>query len=166
MLKEIDIKELSINPFTSFGINWALITAGNQNGFNTMTASWGQMGVLWNKNIITIFVRPQRYTHEFMEEFDNFTVSFYGEDMREALTYCGRHSGRDEDKVKACGLTPISNQETTYFKDAKLVFKCKKIYKDEIRPNNFIDSSIDNQYPNEDYHTVYIGEITQILINE
>lgn len=166
MFREISINDLTCNPFNVFNHDWALVTAGNNQKFNTMTISWGQMGTLWNKNVITVFIRPQRYTHEFMEEFDQFTVSFYNKDMREALTYCGHHSGRDEDKVKACGLTPISDVDTTYFNEAKLVFKCKKIYQDEIKPNGFLDSSINNQYPTADYHTAYIGEITQILSNK
>ena len=164
MLQEIKIEELNFDPFTLIGKDWSLITVGDENEFNTMTASWGHVGVIWNKNVVTVYVRPQRYTNDFMQKFDRFTVSFYSESFRDALTYCGRNSGRDVDKVKETGLTPVHENGMTYFKEAKLVFECKKIYEDCIKPENFIDDSIHGNYPNKDYHIVYMGEVTKVLI--
>ncbi len=166
MLQEINLQDLQFNPFTLFHNAWALITAGQENNYNTMTASWGELGILWNRPICTVFVRPQRYTHEFMEKNDTFTVSFYADEYRDALTYCGRNSGRDVDKAKETGLTPVHEDNTTYFKEATLVFECKKIYKDDIKPNHFIDETIHKNYPEKDYHDVYIGEIVKVLINK
>ena len=165
MLQEITIDQLKVNPFDLIGKQWALITAGNEKEFNTMTASWGHFGVIWNKNIITVYVRPQRFTNEFMKKSDTFTVSFYPEDYRQALTFCGKNSGRDVDKVKETGLSPIHDGEMTYFKEASIVFECKKVYEDCIKPENFLDDSIHNCYPNKDYHIVYMGEVTKVLID-
>ena len=105
-LKKIDISELSFNPFEKIGKQWMLLTAGDSENFNTMTASWGQLGVLWNKNILTCYIRPNRYTYEFVENDEYFTASFLGEEFRKALSYCGSHSGRDCDKCKETGLIP------------------------------------------------------------
>ena len=163
MLKEIHLEELQCNPFQLFHKDWALITAGDEKEYNTMTASWGHMGIIWNKNIVTVYVRPQRYTHDFMEKFDRFTVSFYPESCREALTFCGKNSGRDTNKAKETGLTPVHEEGMTYFSQAKLVLECKKVYVDEIDPKGFLDASIDKHYPIQDYHTVYMGEVIRIL---
>lgn len=163
MFHEVNPLELSCNPFQMIGKDWALVTAGDETGCNTMTVSWGAMGVLWNKNIVTVFIRPQRYTKEFLDRFDNFTLSFYEESSREALKLCGRKSGRDMDKIKAAGLTPVHENGTTYFEEARLVLECKKIYLDKIRPEGFLDPSIQKNYPENDYHLIYMGEITRVL---
>ena len=162
MLKEINIDQLNVNPFTLIDKEWALITAGDKEQFNTMTASWGHMGVIWNKNVITVYVRPQRYTNDFMQQFDHFTVSFYPEKYKDALMYCGRHSGRDVNKVKETNLTPIHENDVTYFEESKLVFVCKKIYEDRIQPENFLTDEIQNNYPKHDYHIVYMGEVEKV----
>ena len=166
MLKEIELSQLQCNPFDLFNKDWALITAGNETKYNTMTASWGHMGVIWNKNIVTVYVRPQRYTHDFMEEFDHFTVSFYPEEYREALTFCGRKSGRDFDKAKETGLQPVFENNMTYFAQAKLVLECKKVYVDRIDPKGFLDSTIEKNYPLQDYHTVYMGEVEKVYLEK
>ncbi len=163
MFHEVNPLELSCNPFQMIGKDWALVTAGDETGCNTMTVSWGAMGVLWNKNIVTVFIRPQRYTKEFLDRFDNFTLSFYEESSREALKLCGSKSGRDMDKIKAAGLTPVHENGTTYFEEARLVLECKKIYLDKIRPEGFLDPSIQKNYPENDYHLIYMGEITRVL---
>lgn len=163
MFHEVNPLELSCNPFQMIGKDWALVTAGDETGCNTMTVSWGNMGIMWNKNIVTVFIRPQRYTKEFLDRFDNFTVSFYEESSREALKLCGSKSGRDMDKIKAAGLTPVHENGTTYFEEARLVLECKKIYLDKIRPEGFLDPSIQKNYPENDYHLIYMGEITRVL---
>ncbi|HIV19705.1 MAG TPA: flavin reductase family protein [Candidatus Merdivicinus intestinigallinarum] len=163
MFHEVNPLELSCNPFQMIGKDWALVTAGDETGYNTMTVSWGNMGIMWNKNIVTVFIRPQRYTKEFLDRFDNFTLSFYEESSREALKLCGSKSGRDLDKIKAAGLTPVHENGTTYFEEARLVLECKKIYLDKIRPEGFLDPSIQKNYPENDYHLIYMGEITRVL---
>ena len=163
MFHEVNPLELSCNPFQMIGKDWALVTAGDETGCNTMTVSWGNMGIMWNKNIVTVFIRPQRYTKEFLDRFDNFTLSFYEESSREALKLCGSKSGRDLDKIKAAGLTPVHENGTTYFEEARLVLECRKIYLDKIRPEGFLDPSIQKHYPENDYHLIYMGEITRVL---
>lgn len=163
MLHTIDPAALSLNPFTLIGKDWALLTAGDETGFNPMTVSWGNMGVMWNKNIVTVYVRPQRYTKEFIDRSDKFTLSFFEESMRPALKLCGSKSGRDLNKVEATGLTPIFEDGTTCFAEAKLVLECKKIYQDKIRPEGFLSPYIKDCYPQEDYHIIYMGEILKVL---
>lgn len=163
MFHEVNPLELSCNPFQMIGKDWALVTAGDETGCNTMTVSWGNMGIMWNKNIVTIFIRPQRYTKEFLDRFDNFTVTFYEETARDALKLCGSKSGRDLDKIKAAGLTPVHENGTTYFEEARLVLECKKIYLDKIRPEGFLDPSIQQNYAAGDYHLIYMGEIIRVL---
>ena len=163
MFHEVNPLELSCNPFQMIGKDWALVTAGDETGCNTMTVSWGNMGIMWNKNIVTVFIRPQRYTKEFLDRFDNFTLSFYEESSREALKLCGSKSGRDMDKIKAACLTPVHENGTTYFAEARLVLECRKIYLDKIRPEGFLDPSIQKNYPENDYHLIYMGEITRVL---
>lgn len=163
MFHEVNPLELNCNPFQMIGKDWALVTAGDETGCNTMTVSWGNMGIMWNKNIVTIFIRPQRYTKEFLDRFDNFTLSFYEETARDALKLCGSKSGRDLDKIKAAGLTPVHENGMTYFEEARLVLECKKIYLDKIRPEGFLDPSIQQNYAAGDYHLIYMGEIIRVL---
>ena len=166
MFKEINPNDMDANVFELIGKTWMLITAGDKESFNTMTASWGGMGVLWNKNVVFCFIRPQRYTYEFMEKNNTFTLSFFSECFRDALKLCGSKSGRDLDKVKATGLIPVNADGGIYFEQADTVFVCKKIYSQDINPSNFLDANIAKNYPNNDYHRMYVGEIEKILINE
>ena len=163
---EINCEKLNMNAFKSIGKDWMLITSGNKEKFNTMTASWGSVGVLWNKNIATIFVRPQRYTFEFLENNDFYTLSFFDDEFKKELAFCGRNSGKDLDKVKSTGLAPIFGDNFTFFSQAKLVFVCKKIYTDFIKPDNFLDDSIKINYENNDYHKMYVGEIVKCLVKK
>ena len=164
-MNEIKITDITENPFKLIGSDWMLITAKKADGsVNTMTASWGGVGVLWNKNVCFVFIRPQRYTYEFTEEAAEFTLSFYPESMRDALTFCGRNSGRDIDKIKKAGLVSAHLDDTVYFEGAKLVLKVKKLYKSRLEKDSFIDMSIpETVYPTGDYHYVYICEITKAL---
>ena len=165
--RSVPYDSLSLNPFTKIGKEWALLTAGDENGFNTMTVSWGAMGFMWGKPSVTVYIRPQRYTKKFGDANDTFTLSFYGPEHKQALSICGSKSGRDCDKVKEAGLTPYFVDGTAAFEEADMVFVCKKLYEDEIRPENFIAKENDEKwYPEKDYHTVYIAEITKVLVRE
>lgn len=157
---KIKPKEIDENTFKLIGSDWMLITAGTEKEFNTMTASWGGLGILWHKNVCTIFIRPQRHTYGFVEQSDFFTLSFFGSAHREVLKYCGSHSGRDVDKVAETGITPaFSENGGIYFQEAKLVLECRKLYYQDITPDHFLDDSIQENYPKDDYHRMYIGEI-------
>lgn len=158
--QKIDPRALEDNPFRLIGDDWMLVTSGAPDHFNTMTASWGGVGILWNKPVATIYIRPQRYTYEFIEQNDLLTLSFFTEEYRKALAFCGAKSGRDFDKAKECGLTPAAADGGTAFEEARLVLVCKKSYFDDIEPAHFLDASIDGaNYPGRDYHRMYICEI-------
>lgn len=162
-LHPIDIKELSFNPFEKIDKGWFLITSGDLTDYNTMTASWGTMGIFWGKPVVNAFVRPQRYTYEYVEKNELFTISFYDEEYRSALQYCGTHSGRDVDKAKECNLTPIELDGSVAFDEASLVFVCKKLYYYDLTPEQMIDMSIDKWYAAKDYHRCYFGEILKVF---
>jgi flavin reductase (DIM6/NTAB) family NADH-FMN oxidoreductase RutF len=161
---EIDPISIERNVFTLIGSEWMLLTGGTMDSFNTMTASWGGMGVLWDRKVCFCFVRPTRYTFDFFEHSDAFTLSFFEEKYRAVLEYCGSHSGRDVDKIAHTGITAVSGaQNTVYFREARLVVICRKIYFQDIQPSNFLDSGIETHYPQKDYHRLYIGEIIRCL---
>jgi flavin reductase (DIM6/NTAB) family NADH-FMN oxidoreductase RutF len=162
--QKIDVNELPGNLFDLIGTQWMLITGGDKNGFNSMTASWGGAGVLWQKPVAFCFVRPQRHTRTFLDRKSTFTVSFYPEQYREQLALCGAKSGRDIDKVEETGFTPaIADCGAVYYEQARLVLACKKIYTDELKPKNFLEPDIADFYPEHDYHRIYIGEIVEVL---
>ncbi|MBM6870988.1 flavin reductase family protein [Pseudoflavonifractor phocaeensis] len=166
MFQTVDPKSLTENVFSLIGDQWMLITAGNQEKCNTMTASWGGLGVLWGKNVAMCVIRPQRYTFPFVEEQDTFTLSFFDEDRRKDLAFCGAKSGRDVDKIKECGFTVVASEEgTPYFEEARLVLVCRKLYWQDLDPSHFLDGGeIDaKHYPGKDYHRMFIGEIVEVL---
>ena len=159
-MNKIDIKALQGNVVSMFDDKWCLITAGNKDSYNTMTASWGAMGELWNKDVCFIFIRPQRYTLEFTEREELFTLSFFGEEYKKALAFCGRNSGRDCDKAKETGLTPMEIDGSMSFEESETVIVCKKLFYQDIDPQGFIDKAIDGVcYPEKDYHRMYVGEV-------
>jgi flavin reductase (DIM6/NTAB) family NADH-FMN oxidoreductase RutF len=162
-LVERNLESLKENPFTLIGKEWMLITAGTKESFNTMTAAWGGLGVLWGKNVSFCFIRPGRHTFGFMEKSGVYTLSFFEEQYRDALNYCGTKSGRDVDKVSGSGLAPVFDNESIYFAEARLVMVCRKLYFQDIAPDNFQDPSIFNSYPNKDYHRMYVGEVVKYL---
>lgn len=163
--KEIDVYDIHDNPFKLIADDWMLVTAGNMQKFNTMTASWGTLGELWSKKVAFCFVRPTRHTHKFMEAANTFTLTFFDEKYREALDYCGHHSGRKVDKIAKTGLTPIEWEgKAVYFQQARLVLVCKKVYWQDLDPKHFLDSEIDDNYPKKDYHRMYVGEIISCLV--
>lgn len=159
-MKKIDIKDLQGNAVSMFDDKWCLITAGTKESYNTMTASWGAMGELWNKDVCFIFIRPQRYTLEFTEREDYFTLSFFGDEYKKALAFCGRNSGRDCDKAKETGLTPMEIDGSMSFEESETVIVCKKLFYQDIDPEGFVDKTVDGVcYPEKDYHRMYVGEV-------
>ncbi len=159
--KEINPKEIVESPFKLIGDDWALVTAGDREKFNTMTISWGGVGIMWGKPVVFTFIRPQRYTFAFMENGDRYTMSFFDEKYRDALKFCGSKSGKDYDKVKETGLTPAFTENgSVYFEEAKLVLECKKMYAQSLNAESIADhESVDKWYDN-DFHKMYISEIT------
>ena len=164
--KEIKPNDPNESTFKLIGTDWMLITAAKDDKVNTMTASWGGFGILWHKKVVYAFVRPQRYTKEFIDESPTFSLTFFDESFRKDLTYLGTVSGRDEDKISKTNLSVTYFDDTPCFNEAKLTIICKKLYAQELDPDCFIDKSLDNKcYPDKDYHTVYIAEIEKILTN-
>lgn len=162
--KTIKPSDINDNVFRLIGRDWMLVTAGSPDNFNTMTASWGGLGHLWNKDVCFIFVRPSRHTFSFLETKAGFTLSFFTEEHRAALKLCGSKSGREIDKVKAAGLTPAATAAgNVYFNEARLVIECSKIYSQDISPEFFLDPEIASNYSAGDYHRLYIGEIRSVL---
>lgn len=158
----IDLLEL--NPFSKFGNDWALITAGTKAKANTMTVSWGGVGVLWGKNVAYIFIRDSRYTKEFIDANEFFSISFLPESCRDALNYCGSHSGRDSDKFKASGLTPAYRHSIPYIDDANLILLCEKMSATRITEDSFLLPEIKEKwYKDGDMHTMYVAEILEVL---
>lgn len=164
-MNKIDIKTLKENAVSLFDDKWTLITAGNRESYNTMTASWGAMGELWNRDVCFVFIRPQRYTYEFTEREEYFTLSFFGEEYRKALAFCGRNSGRDCDKAKETGLTPTEIGSSMTFEESEIVLLCKKLYYQDINPEGLTDKAIDGTcYPDKHYHRMYVGEIVEAYV--
>lgn len=161
--REIPVSELEFNPFEKIGKEWMLITAGDEHAYNTMTASWGFMGVMWGKDVIETVIRPDRYTLKFVEENELFTVSFYGEEYKKALQFCGSHSGRDCDKAKETGLTPYFTNGTAAFEEASMIFVCKKIYAQDMNVE-LLDEEYRRWYKGGDMHKAFIGEIVKVLV--
>lgn len=162
MLKQIELEQFT-NVQKLIGRDWMLITAGDQNGVNTMTASWGCMGELWNKPVAVCFIRPQRYTYEFVEREERLSLSFFDGEQRRALAFCGKASGRDCDKISEAGLSTAFYGNTPYIAEAKYVLICRKIYADDLREDKFLMPELLEHYPIKDYHRVYICEIEQVL---
>ena len=149
-MRKIEAKNIDKNVIKLICQDWMLVTAGDQEKFNMMTASWGSMGYLWNKPVVMVFVRPQRYTFEFTEKKDEFTLSFFDEKYRHALNVCGSVSGRNVNKVQAT-----------------LVLECKKLYTDFLKEEAFLDKKIvDSQYGQKDFHKVYVAEIVHAWVKE
>ena len=172
MHKEIPVSQLQINPMTLIANDWMLVTAGDaSHGYNTMTASWGHLGSIWGHSggrpTSVIFVRPQRYTKEFVDREPLYTLCFFPESYKKALGYLGTHSGRDGDKVSEAGLTPCFGEGYTYFAEANLVLVCRKLYRAPVLEEGFLDKEVmEEYYPHRDFHDLYVGEILQVLVKE
>ena len=164
-MKKTDIKTFaSENAFDLIGKEWMLVTAGTKEKFNTMTASWGGIGWLWNRPVAFVFIRPERYTHDFIERESRLTLSFYKEECRGILQFCGTKSGRDVDKVKETGLKPVALESGAMtFREARLTLDCRKLFKSPMAAANFIDRSILEKWygdqPGGSLHDVYVVEI-------
>lgn len=162
--EEVSLDALNENAFKMIGSDWLLLTAKKGDKVNTMTASWGGVGVLWNKKVAYLFIRPQRYTKEFIDAADKMSISVLPNSFRDTLSYLGRVSGRDEDKIAKSGLTLKEKDNVPYFEEARLTFICKKLYMQSLEEDGFIDKSIiDRDYKNKDYHMMYVVEIEEVL---
>lgn len=164
----MDLKNFNLAPLYKLDKEWALLTVGDKNKFNTMTISWGGFGTIWNKPVVTVYVRPTRYTYEFMENHDYFTISFYEENYKKDLAILGSKSGRNIDKVVRTTLTPDFLNQSTSFKEATLTIVCKKIYYQDLDINHIDVNSIskdelDRFYQSEPMHRMYIGEVVDIV---
>lgn len=166
MFRNIDPCELAINPFDAIGRDWMLITAADGKKTNAMTASWGGLGILWGEPVATCYIRPQRYTRELVDGGEYFSLCFFGQEQRAALGLCGRLSGRDTDKVAQTGLTVVSGKAAPYFAESELVLICRKLYRQEMQPECFIDPEIAKHYPDGDYHITYIARVEECLVRE
>lgn len=160
MLNKIDVKSLTDNVFSTIGDRWLLVTAGTAERCNTMTASWGMLGVIWGAPSATIYIRPQRYTREFLDREEYFTLSVMGEEWRKALNLCGSKSGRDVDKIKECGFTVFEPvPDAPAFEEAELVLVCRKRFVQRMDEACMTQEVREKWYPQKDYHYMYIGEI-------
>lgn len=154
--------------FELIGKEWMLVTAGTVEKHNTMTASWGGLGYLWNKPVAFVFVRPERYTHEFLEQESLMTLSFYGETYRKALQICGTKSGRDTDKEHEAGLTPVATEAgSVTFAEARLTLVCRRLFQTEMQKTEFLDNKVFdrwyNDQPGGSLHTIYVVEIEKVF---
>ena len=149
--------------FSQFDKKWALLTAGKIDSFNTMTISWGGLGTLWNKPVATVYVRKSRYTHEFLDREDYFTVSFYPESNRRVLGVLGSKSGRDIDKMHESGLTPKDVGETISFEEAEVTIVCRKLFVQELDIDKIPAEIASALYADGDTHDMYIGEVVEII---
>lgn len=168
MNKRIDIlpEQFTHNPVYLWSKQTMLLTAGDfaSGKFNTMTVGWGYIGQMWGKPSAFAVVRPQRYTKEFMEQYDSFTLSAFGEEYRSVLQLCGSKSGRDTDKIKEAGITPVASEKISApgFQEAELILECKKVYRDEFRRDSFLNPLLPEKiYASGDLHIIYIGEIVR-----
>ncbi|MBE5967688.1 MAG: flavin reductase family protein [Lachnospiraceae bacterium] len=162
--KEISPEAIRKNTFQLIGKEWMLITAGDENKANAMTASWGGLGVMYGKNVAFIVVRPQRYTKEFLDREETFSLNFFEKEYKDVLKYMGSVSGRDEDKITKSGLTLEYSDHTPYFNEARNILICKKLFKQTLQGEALLDERlVKTWYPNKDYHDLYIAEITKTL---
>lgn len=162
---EISVTDIRSNPFQLIGREWMLITAGTLDAFNTMTASWGTLGHLWERDVAICYIRPHRHTFGFVERSNVYTLSFFDREWRKALEYCGSHSGRDVDKVTQTGLTPFATPGAAVgFEQARLILECRKMYAGDITEAGFLDRAVmEGAYPQRDFHRFYVGEIARVL---
>ncbi len=163
--KEINIRDIKQSAVKLINDDWALVTACADGAVNSMTVSWGGMGELWGKDVVFVFIRPQRYTYELLEKSDVFSMSFFDGEYKKELTYFGRNSGRDVDKYEATGMSTVELDGVACVAQAKVNLVCRKIAFQDINPEGFLDESIEGNY-NGDYHRVYIGEIVKTFMEE
>lgn len=161
---EVQAHKFSLNPFRLLSRDWMLITAGDEEKVNTMTASWGGFGEMWGKDVAFVVIRPQRYTKEFIEREEGFSLCFFDDGFKDTLSYVGSVSGRSEDKIKKSNLNVKYYNGVPFFDEAKLVFICKKMYRTPLSEAGFLEESTNSTwYPNSDYHDLYIVEIQNVF---
>jgi flavin reductase (DIM6/NTAB) family NADH-FMN oxidoreductase RutF len=168
LFDKVDVKTLNENVFHLLDNQWMLITAGRINSYNTMTASWGGFGILWDKPIAICFIRPHRHTFNFVNQAGYYTLSVLPHEFKKILNYCGKYSGRDVDKIKETGLLPIETDlKNISFEQARLIFECRKLYSDDLKPDQFISKDIImHTYPRGDFHRFFIGEIVTCFVKK
>lgn len=156
--------EISKNVFDMIGKQWMLVGAAKDGKANAMTASWGGLGVMWGKNVAFVFIRETRYTKEFVDNGETFSLSFFGEDKRKMLNYMGTMSGRDVDKISECGLHASLEKGAPVFEEAELTMVCRKMYAQDMKEECFTDrAAVERWYADGNYHTMYVAEITEVL---
>lgn len=165
-MKEIDIREVKENFVSMISDQWALLTAGNIDDYNMMTVSWGGVGELWGKDVCFVFVRPQRYTLEYIEKNEYFTLSFYGGEYKKELGICGSKSGRDINKTEAIGFNAVSVGDSVSFEEAKVTVLLRKIAYQDMKPEGMLAPEIMGNYAAGDFHRTYVGEIVKVLTAE
>lgn len=167
LFQPLDINDITLNPFTQISKDWFALTASDGNKTNTMTAAWGGLGVMWGKNVVFAVVRDSRYTKEFIDAADTFSLTFFDmskKSNRSALQYLGAVSGRDEDKIGSAHLNINYHDGTPFIDEGNMVYICRKMYAGPMPKDFFTDNEIDAKwYGNNDYHNLYIGEITAFL---
>jgi flavin reductase (DIM6/NTAB) family NADH-FMN oxidoreductase RutF len=165
--QSIPVETLTTRPIHLWDIQWLLLASGDFTAgkFNAMTVGWGSIGYMWRRPFVQVVVRPVRYTYQFMEQYDTFTLCAFPKQQHAALQLLGNRSGRDGDKIAESGLTPIQSEKVAApaFAEAELVIECRKIYWEDIDPTHFLDPRIDDNYPRKDYHRIYFGEILAVF---
>lgn len=165
--KQISPVQLAGNVFERIENDWMLVTTRRGDTVNTMTASWGSFGIMWNKPVAFLFIRPQRFTRELLDASETFSLSFMPAEYRKELAYCGKISGYEEDKIKHCGFTLGAENDCTYIEQSETVILCKKIFRQHMEPEAVVhEENIVNNYSRQDFHYIYAGEITSILVRE
>lgn len=163
----IPLEELVLRPYHLWDTQHLILTVGDfaRNHFNAMTVGWGSLGVMWSMPFVQVVVRPTRYTYEFIERYDTFTLCAFPPEFASAVQLIGTKSGRDGNKIAEAGLTPIASTRVAApsFAEAELVFECRKIYWDDLMPAHFLDPRIETKYPRQDYHRIYFGEILAVF---
>jgi flavin reductase (DIM6/NTAB) family NADH-FMN oxidoreductase RutF len=162
-MQEIAAESLSFMPFTKIKKGWMLVSAGTPTKCSTMTASWGGFGVMWGKNVSAITIRPQRHTLRFLEQNEEYTLSFFEEKYRSALNYCGSHSGGENEKIAKAGLTLVPNEPVPVFKEASLTLVCRKLYRQPMDPAGLNKADDERWYADKDYHILFVGEVVKAL---
>lgn len=166
-MKEITCDKFDKNVFDAIGKQWMLVGAQADGRVNAMTASWGGVGVMWNKNVVFVFLRPQRFTKTLIDKSERFSLSFFTEEYRKMLAYMGKASGKDEDKIAAAKLTCVSGYDAPVFKQAETTLVCKKLYSQKLGAEGFYEEAIVSQcYPQKDYHEMYVAEIEKVLLSD
>ncbi|MGI6738733.1 MAG: flavin reductase [Christensenellales bacterium] len=169
-----NFKEKDYKVFEMFQKEWALVTAGNLELFNSCTVGWGDMGTLWKRSVVTVYLHPSRYTCDFFLQHDFFTVSFYPPSCKEALAYMGSYSGRDGNKAQSAGLTPVAIGDSVTYAEAKMTFLCRKLYQQQFvkedlaadiqkyyheNPKSFPPDDAGSWQP----HWIFVGEVIDVM---